>query len=600
MLPLLLVTLSLLVLSPFHTSARAVASRASTCSYSLFGITASGKKTDDGACRWTLRYGRAARWEPSAIAWDASNQTFANLPPSCPQSAGGYTAGSSQSEDCLFATVYMPQGSAPQGGWPVFVWLHGGSFIEGSASAPGLDGSKLAVRGEMIVVVLQYRLGVLGFLPPTLSSSSTDPNLGLNDVVLGLKIINQGVEYVGGNRGKITVGGQSSGAGLVRALWGTPAASGLFRAAILQSDPMSYGFASSAITAQIQKAFYSQSPMSACKTLDCLKKISTSALVAAQDTLVQTVIYTVPGVPFTEPLRPTFNTTTLPHDPTTSLFNDPSLLTFPPALLPLLISTVKNEGGSAVQSIFPSNVPLDNDTYYATAAALIGADRAAALVSSKAYALSTAATGNSSDKAVQYGASGDAFRETFEKAVTDGTWRCPNRDAAGRWHAVGGKVWVAEWRQGVSYVDNEAMGGYCKKDGVVCHEDDLYPTFSTAPSPSSNVSVFEDEILARWASFITTLDPNPPTSKRACPTTATTTSSPTTTSTKSTHTLAPAAPFAWWKWKRAAVAAGTTVKQWSEYTSQGDVYALGGDGEVETCPDGYWGKVSPYDFTLYG
>lgn len=51
-----------------------------------------------------------------------SNQTFNSLPPSCPQDAGTYVAGSSQSEDCLFATVYIPQGDAPTSGWPTFVW----------------------------------------------------------------------------------------------------------------------------------------------------------------------------------------------------------------------------------------------------------------------------------------------------------------------------------------------------------------------------------------------------------------------------------------------------------------------------------------------
>lgn len=61
-----------------------------------------------------------------------------------------------------------------------------------------------------------FSLGVLGFLPPTSASTINDPNLGLKDVILGLKAINQYIEYVGGNRAEITIGGQSSGAGLIR------------------------------------------------------------------------------------------------------------------------------------------------------------------------------------------------------------------------------------------------------------------------------------------------------------------------------------------------------------------------------------------------
>lgn len=88
----------------------------------------------------------------------------------------------------------------------------------------------------MIVVVLQYRyipfpptcfspindtfsLGVLGFIPPTSVNTTDDPNLGLKDVILGLKSINQYIEYAGGNRAEVTIGGQSSGAGLIRGEW---------------------------------------------------------------------------------------------------------------------------------------------------------------------------------------------------------------------------------------------------------------------------------------------------------------------------------------------------------------------------------------------
>lgn len=181
-------------------------------------------------------------------------------------------------------------------------------------------------------------------------------------------------------------------------------------------------------------------------------------------------------------IRPTWGTASLPTDHTSSLFNSPSDLTFTPNSLPLLITTVKNEGGSSISSIFPTHVPLSNDTYYATAAALIGTDRAETLVSSPYYALPSA---NSSDS---YGPDGDIFRETFERAVTDGTWKCPNRDVALKWKEAGGKVWVGEWRQGVSYPDNGS--GYCQKSGVVCHEDDIYPTFDAASSTSTNTSDF--------------------------------------------------------------------------------------------------------------
>jgi carboxylesterase type B len=131
--------------------------------------------------------------------------------------------------------------------------IHGGSFLSGSSSAPALVGSKLATEGNIIVVVLQYRLGVLGYLPPASSPSASDPNLGLGDVVLALKMIRNHIRNFGGDGGRVVLGSQSSGAHMIRgmpflvlrllaltcvALLAAPAARGLFRGAILQSDPM--------------------------------------------------------------------------------------------------------------------------------------------------------------------------------------------------------------------------------------------------------------------------------------------------------------------------------------------------------------------------
>jgi carboxylesterase type B len=94
--------------------------------------------------------------------------------------------------------------------------VHGGSFISGSASAPGLSGAKLATEGNIIVVVPQYRIGVFGFLPPSTSKSAADPNLGMGDLVLALKSIRTYIRDFGGDGGKVVLGGQSSGAHMLR------------------------------------------------------------------------------------------------------------------------------------------------------------------------------------------------------------------------------------------------------------------------------------------------------------------------------------------------------------------------------------------------
>ncbi|KAK8861641.1 hypothetical protein IAR55_002464 [Kwoniella newhampshirensis] len=520
----------------------------SDCTYWIWNTEIKGQPTEGGACRFTVEYGKAERWGESTINWDwqHSNQTFAELPPACPQPAGTDQTGFAISEECLFATVHIPRSATPLSKLPVFVWIHGGSFTAGSASTPGLDGSKLATKGNMIVVVLQYRLGVLGFIAPPSAPSWTDPNLGLRDVILGLKVVNQVARFAGGDAWKVTVGGQSSGASMIRALWGSPAAKGLFRAAILQSDPMIYGFAQPSITAHLRDAFYSEAPLSACSTLDCLRAIPVSEILTAEDQLTGTAVYNVEGVPFAEPIRPTYRSVTLPADPTTQLFENPWSLPIQPFDLPLLITTVKNEGGSATQRLFSDPVPMDVATYYAAFAQLIGSDRAKALQNSATYALPNQ-TG--------FGQDGDTFREYFERATTDGTWRCANRDAAAKWASAGGKVWVGEWTQGVTYPDNGGQGDYCTTKGRVCHEDDIYPTFGTAPNPSGDTTTLEDSVFSHWSSFINDLDPN----------------------------------FGWDKvpWKR-------------YYGNQQDIFPLGQGGPVMICPEGFWGSVAKYDWQLYG
>jgi carboxylesterase type B len=89
--------------------------------------------------------------------------------------------------------------------------IHGGSFDSGSASAPGLSGARIAQEGNIVVVVLQYRLGVLGYLPP-----SSDPNLGVGDIVLALRWLRNAAKDFGGDGGRVVLGGQSSGAHMIR------------------------------------------------------------------------------------------------------------------------------------------------------------------------------------------------------------------------------------------------------------------------------------------------------------------------------------------------------------------------------------------------
>lgn len=143
------------------------------------------------------------------------------------------------SEDCLFLNVWAPAASSdtPR---PVLVWIHGGGFCQGSGSVPIYDGCSLAAR-DLVVVTINYRLGLLGFLAhPDLTQESpggSGGNFGLQDQLAALRWVQTNIAAFGGDPGAVTIAGQSAGALSVQMLVATASARGLFHRAIALSGP---------------------------------------------------------------------------------------------------------------------------------------------------------------------------------------------------------------------------------------------------------------------------------------------------------------------------------------------------------------------------
>lgn len=188
------------------------------------------------------------RWRPPQLpaAWQGVRES-ATFPPRCPQ-IGAYPPASPEeptSEDCLYLNVWVPAESIGKP-LPVMVWLYGGGLENGSASVPLYWGDRLTQRG-VIVVTANYRLGVLGFLAhPALSQESelhVSGNYGLLDQIAALKWVHRNIAAFGGDPGRVTVFGQSSGSMAVSALIASPLAKGLFQHAIGQSGGLFEPFA---------------------------------------------------------------------------------------------------------------------------------------------------------------------------------------------------------------------------------------------------------------------------------------------------------------------------------------------------------------------
>jgi para-nitrobenzyl esterase len=140
------------------------------------------------------------------------------------------------SEDCLFLNVWTP-GLEDQKR-PVMVWLHGGGFSSGSGGDSFSEGGNLARKGNLVVVSVNHRLNVFGFLQlskewgPEYSSSG---QAGMLDIVLSLEWVRDNIAGFGGDPRNVTIFGESGGGRKVAMLMAMPAAKGLFHKAIIQS-----------------------------------------------------------------------------------------------------------------------------------------------------------------------------------------------------------------------------------------------------------------------------------------------------------------------------------------------------------------------------
>ena len=194
----------------------------------------------------------AARWRPPSAPepWAGIKECdrFTPIAPQSPglveMSLGGEPE--EQSEDCLSLNVWTP--GIDDSRRPVMVWVHGGSFVSGSGAGSLYRGGMLAREGDVVVVTINYRLGLLGFLShPELADEGQTwldgdrwegvGNWGLADQVAALCWVRDHIASFGGDPGNVTLFGESAGGMSVSALLAVPAARGLFHRAIVESGP---------------------------------------------------------------------------------------------------------------------------------------------------------------------------------------------------------------------------------------------------------------------------------------------------------------------------------------------------------------------------
>jgi para-nitrobenzyl esterase len=140
-------------------------------------------------------------------------------------------------EDCLALNVWTP-GVGDGAKRPVMFWIHGGGFAQESGSWPWIDGTALARRGDVVVLTINHRLNIFGYLDLAGVGGekyAASGNAGMLDLVAGLEWVRDNIERFGGDPGNVTIFGESGGGAKVCTLLAMPAAKGLFHRAAIQS-----------------------------------------------------------------------------------------------------------------------------------------------------------------------------------------------------------------------------------------------------------------------------------------------------------------------------------------------------------------------------
>ncbi|MEH0467632.1 carboxylesterase family protein [Streptomyces sp. B21-097] len=359
------------------------------------GAAHDGYRTFDGIPYAAPPVGRL-RWAAPRPAVPWSGVLDGTRPASaCPQPAGEVPGGSTD-EDCLRLNVTTPDGTPSTRLRPVVVWLHGGGFTTGAGGS--YDARRMATRGDVVVVTVDYRLGALGFLAHGgLPSSGV---FGLADQQAALRWVRSEIGAFGGDARNVTLAGESAGGYSVCAQLASPAAAGLFDRAIIESGPCTgrpdRPFAPSAAPLSTARAAGADLAAkvgcgSARDVMACLRRVDVPRLLAAQATDQQ----------------PAYPTPLLPGDPAEAIaagrFHR----------VPVLIGSNHDEGNGWAAGIVQAGNPVDPDTWPQVVAAFFPAPgQAEAIV--REYPVHRADGG-----------------PVFGAVIGDADFACPTADTAG-------------------------------------------------------------------------------------------------------------------------------------------------------------------------
>lgn len=455
--------------------------------------------------------GQAYRWQPPVATPDFTTPVTANdFGASCAQvdmalgeaetlvsmKSNAAAIGVKGSEDCLYLNVYAPQSGGLK---PVLVWIHGGAFLLGSGSNAIYDPVHIVEQEDMVVVTLNYRLGVFGFLDlPDADKKAgvTSGNFGLMDQTMAISWVHENIARFGGDPDRVTIMGESAGSMSVgfHLVNDTAASADYFRAAIMQSPYMGFPIKTESHAAQVGTFTASTlkaqcAAMGVSETMTCLYETLTTKDV---------IVYgEVPGL--LNYLIKTLGTGSFsnifPYEPYIDGERVKSNLIEGNITKPLLIGNTKSESNYFL-ALLQSEVPITSEAEYKLFLATMFADlNRTELLQMYPY--------NSADPA-----------GALETLITDYAFKCASTSMVEGAGATDAYLYKFDFVSGFNrFKDGEACDA-----PAVCHAADLPYTFDqfyfsdNTPIPEANITANETDfsaaMIGQWGEFAKTVSLN--------------------------------------------------------------------------------------------
>lgn len=440
-----------------------------------------------------IRYApQPKRWTYSQL-YEGTGDDFSALEygSECPQSSNG-------AEDCFFLNIwtpYLPKSTRPkkENLKPVMFWIHGGAFQTGTGSDPTVDGGNLASRGDVVVVTTNYRLGNLGFL--ALDDGTTNGNYGLADQIIALEWVQRNIRDFGGDPDRVTIFGQSAGAGSVRALLASPKSRGKFAGAVMLSNLGGVGYGTTyseyySIAEEMEVVgndiLSETNCTNASSRIDCLRELSASTIInlsaSARYLVVDGEYIQAPELDLTNP-KTTAN-------------------------VPLLLGTTRDDGAAFIA------YPSDNETIQEF---LNASDLPSNVVPSPIFPIPSG-TNHTLE-----------IFNTSARICTDGVFRCIDQATAyaGLKNHIFPSIFFYEFNRTYQMpgwspnpplcqapITPEFPYGDPSMEYFKCHSGELYYVFGNIlrvglPLRDDFDLPFEQYVLDSWASFARSADPTP-------------------------------------------------------------------------------------------